>query len=218
MDNDNLIWYVGYGSNLNFKRFNCYIFGGVPAYSYREHIGARMKQAPVKSAAIKIQHEMYFSKAAESWQNKGVAFLKSSKSAKAETLCVAYLIQKEQFIDVLLQENGRNPSRENIQLNFDALKNAGEYFLPPENENQWYGRIVYLGEKDGHSLVTFTAKWDDSQIECTPPGENYLTTIIEGIKANFDLTADEIADYFSRLCGIRNQLSRQKIESIIQSS
>jgi hypothetical protein len=218
MSNDNLIWYVGYGSNLNLQRFNCYLFGGIPNYSFRNHKGSGIRHAPVKSAAIKIPFELYFSKSAESWENKGVAFLKSLKNNRAETLCAAYLIQKEQFIDVLLQENGKDPKQENISINFNELKNAGEYFLPPENENQWYGRILYLGEKDGYGLLTFTAKWDDAEIQCTQPGENYLKTIIEGIKTNFELSTDEIINYLFRLCGIHNKLSLSELERLIHSS
>ena len=217
MNKQDLIWYVGYGSNLNIERFNCYIFGGTPKYTYKEHIGSRVKQEPVQQSVMKIPYELYFSKSAKTWENKAVAFIKSKKNTNVETFCIAYLVQKNQFVDIFLQENGINPFDENLNLNFSILFNKMGFMLPPADKNRWYGRIIYLGEHKGIDAVTFTAKWDDNEVTCAAPGSNYLKTIIEGLKNNLELNSYEIVEYLCELCGIKEYFDKTEIETLVES-
>ena len=216
VDND-YIWYVCYGSNVNVERFYCYIHGGAWKYNNRNHYGSKIKENPIQQSTLEIPFELYFSKSAKSWENKGVAFLKSSKNNTIKTKCVAYLIRKEQFFDILLQENSRNPFDENEPGDFSMILQNQEYFLGPKNENLWYGRIINLGEFKGYSAFTFTAKWSDETIEYALPGEKYLKTIIKGIQSNFNITTDEIAGYFAGLAGIKGNLNEHEIKFIINS-
>ena len=217
MVNQNYIWYVSYGSNINIERFYCYIFGGIPKYTNKNHIGSKIKENPVQQSGLKIPYELYFSKSADVWENKAVAFIRSIKNNSIETLCNAYLIHKKQFVDILLQENNRNPFNENIFLDFTSIIENEEYFLPPDKENIYYGRIIYLGEFKNYKAFTFTAKWDDNDIEYAMPGNNYLKTIIEGIKKIYNISSTELTKYLINLGGINGYMDTKTIENLINS-
>ena len=44
--NQEYVWYVGYGSNLNKQRFLCYILGGTPKYGCKSNQGCINKALP----------------------------------------------------------------------------------------------------------------------------------------------------------------------------
>jgi len=44
--NQEYVWYVGYGSNLNKQRFLCYILGGTPKYGCKPNEGCINKTLP----------------------------------------------------------------------------------------------------------------------------------------------------------------------------
>lgn len=65
----------------------------------------------------------------------------------------------------------------------------------------WYGRIIYLGEGEGYPILTFTAPWDDAEIVMGEPGKKYLNTIRKGIKEIYEISDDEIDQYFKSIYG-----------------
>ena len=179
MTNNDLIWYVSYGSNLDIDRFNCYIFGGTPQWSNRNHIGARIKKDPVKQQFITIPYELYFSKSGKSWQNKAVAFIKSTKNEGIKTICKSYLISKDQFIDVFLQENSKNPFQDEIKIDFDLIIKSEEFLA-------WRG-AVHHDQAAGGRAATET-RGDDTLLRGTEaPGAElkaqipWLRVFVEGV-------------------------------------
>ncbi|GAK12751.1 hypothetical protein [Geomicrobium sp. JCM 19039] len=99
------VWYASYGSNLHHDRFLCYIEGGTPEGSEKTEIGCTDPTNPVKSEKEMLPYPLYFAKQSQRWQNEGVAFIGTKPIANTETYSRKYLITKEQFLEVVQQEN-----------------------------------------------------------------------------------------------------------------
>ena len=165
---DNYVWYVSYGSNMLRERFMCYIKGGQFEGCGKYHEPCRDTSDPVAVATYDIPYDMYFRNNSASWGGKGVSFLDISKQGHA--LGVAYLITREQFDHVALQENG------------------GHQLL-----NAWYNTIISIGMMDGHDVVTIT---NNAVCDFNAPSEGYLDTLHRGIAENYkDMTSAEIDRY-----------------------
>ena len=102
MDKSNYVWYVSYGSNILFERFNIYLTGNnTSRFKLSNHVKT-ITDPPLDYRFIEIPYELYFAKKAARWENKGVAFI--DPSAPGITYGKAYLITKEQFDSVMKQE------------------------------------------------------------------------------------------------------------------
>jgi len=206
-------WYAGYGSNLDRSRFYHYIKGGVFKVTGRRHTGCQDHSLPKMESTCSINHEIYFAKKSPSWENKAVAFITTGKNKKYATKCVLYLITREQFIDVLIQENGSKPPMPGIAPNFEAAKRGEETMVGKANEFKWYGRLLYLGEHDGYPIYSFTSKVQDEFIEIANPGAKYLQLIGIGLMENFEMSKTDAAAYLMQLRGVAN--SQWTIEQIV---
>ena len=113
-----MIWYAAYGSNLSEHRFLCYINGGKPEGASEEQLGMRDKSPPLINMHFSISHELYFADYAVRWDG-GVAFISPEPSEKYETHCRIYLIKRQQFIELLSQENRILNSK--VEVDFDQL-------------------------------------------------------------------------------------------------
>ena len=188
------VWYASYGLNLLLKRFMCYIRGGRLEGSTTTYKGCTNKEPPAGDKRITIPYELYFTEKSRSWEKKGVAFIKSTKEPGAQTLGRMYLITREQFTQIVRQENNRGPNETSIQINFETTIENGESFIPC----RWYRHIIYLGDKGGHPIFTFTAKWENEEIVPNPPGEKYRRIIELGLKETYGMSDDEISVYMRK--------------------
>lgn len=189
------IWYASYGSNINEERFHCYIQGGQPKGSLRQYDGCRDKTLPIQKENITIHHELYFAKSSSTWSNGGVAFIHPDRNETQRTLGRMYLISKEQFVDVVEQENSQSGE---VDLDFNKALEDGNFAF---NAQTWYGHLILLGTKDGHPIYTFTnTNFLVDEIET--PHHTYLNTIIDGLKKSYNLTVEEINQYFGNKRGI----------------
>ena len=186
------VWYASYGSNLLRERFMCYIKGGRPEGTTTTYKGCSNKEPPIVDKRITIPHELYFAKESKTWENKGVAFIRSTKDSDAKTLGRMYLITREQFTQVVRQENGRDPEHKSIQIDFESTVNNGESLIPIRC---WYSRIIYLGDADNEQIFTFTAKREEDKIE---PGMKYLSMIKKGLKETYGMSDEEISVYLRK--------------------
>ena len=139
------VWYASYGSNLLHSRFMCYINGGTPEGSSKHCPGCSDKTPPQDCKPVTIPHELYFAKNSPSWEGKGVAFIKSQRDVNVQTLGRMYLITKEQFVQIVRQENGRSPDNHRISIDLGETIAQGESII----KGGWYSRVIYLGEEDG---------------------------------------------------------------------
>ena len=208
---EDLIWYASYGSNILSSRFLCYIEGGSPLGATREYIGCTNKTPPQAAHAIRIPYNLYFSKQSSIWEGMGVAFLNSKKDTAAITFGRMYLITREQFTQVVRQENDMMPSDDSIDIDFKTTIENGDSQI----DANWYSKIIYLGIEYGHPIFTFTSAWPEHEIKKEPPGEKYLKTIITGIKECYELTDEEIVEYLSKLDGINGYINKATIERLV---
>ena len=77
-----------------------------------------------------------------------------------------------------------------------------------------YGRIINLGVNQGVHKFTFTAKDDFDQY--TLPSDNYLKTIIEGLRETHNISDVEIVEYLGSALGIYGRKSREDLEELVK--
>jgi len=148
---DDMVWYACYGSNMCAERFRCYIEGGRCAENGRWYEGClKNKSLWTDSAVATFAGEMYYGNASSSWGGKGVAFF--DPSAEGVTRMRLYKITYGQLEEVKSQE-GPSPS--------------------------WYGRVVCLGvAEDGCPIYTLTSETRRAENE---PSEAYKEVIHKGM-------------------------------------
>jgi hypothetical protein len=200
------VWYASYGSNINTDRFLCYIKGGQPDGSNKVEAGCKDPSLPIDESTFSINLPLYFAKQAAKWESQGVAFIGLSQTPDSVTLSRKYLITKEQFIDVVKQEN----NGVDFEINLNEVKKKGSQIF---HRPSWYGNILYLGEENGYPIFTFTAPWNVNDVEWIKPSHAYLATIIKGLKK--DYSDDEIYHYFQSKPGIKGQYSNEELASVI---
>ncbi len=195
---NDLVWYASYGSNLLYDRFLCYILGGKPEGSSANCPGCSDRSLPQDDRPITIHHRLYFSRKSLSWEGKGVAFIRSGRDDDVRTLGRMYLITRDQFTQVVRQENGRASDYSQISIDFNRTISSGQSLI----NGGWYSRIIYLGTEDGYPIFTFTGGWDDDDIQPNEPGEAYRGTIIRGLKETYpEMSDEEISSYIRMAAG-----------------
>jgi hypothetical protein len=200
----NYIWYASYGSNISAERFMCYIQGGKPKGATRNYLGCTDTTRPIDQKSIQIPHELYFAKSAGVWNGGGVCFINPEKNQKAETLGNMYLITRQQFLEVVQQENNTN---EYIDIDFNKTQKDKSSVV---RKNSWYGKLLYLGEEDNAPIFTFTnEKFLLNDINSPDP--HYLKTIIKGLIDTHHLNKSQLKAYLLSKKGI----DKSKIDEVI---
>ena len=211
------LWYACYGSNLRAERFNCYILGGKPKGSIGMESAGSIDKTPIADTATFVTDwQLTFAKEFVGWGGKGVAFLQPSQTEnhvltsqdalESGALCRLYKISFEQFVDVVLQENGGKTSysqlREAVKVEVvQALQRIGTkgttVLRPGVLDGSWYRRLVNLGEHENLPVLTFTT---DEQLAFVPPAKAYLQTIALGLMESWhgELSKDELIKYLAR--------------------
>ncbi|WP_158825764.1 hypothetical protein [Mucilaginibacter lacusdianchii] len=200
------VWYVSYGSNLLKERFLIYINGGKFPGSTAVYLGCKNKSLPKDCQDIYINSELYFARTSKSW-NGAVAFIRTQFSAKEITLGRMYLITKEQFIDIVKQENS---IKNDLDIDFNNVINKQSSII----SNGFYGNILFIGNQDNYPMFTFTNK-EDIQ-EPKRPTKEYLSAIIRGIKQTFGYNNEIIFDYLTSKKGIKDNYRKEELLNIIK--
>lgn len=204
------VWYACYGSNLLEERFRCYISGGQPKGAHRIYPGCTNRSFPSKNKGIIINREMYFAKRSKTWSGGGAAFIKSKIDENIETLGRMYLITRQQFIDLVQQEI---KFEGDFDINLEKVIEVGSLDM---RNNSWYGQIIYLGEKEGAPIFTFTNE-EYLENEINAPNEHYLRIIIEGLKETYQMTDAAIENYLKTKEGIKGFPIEAKLLQLITS-
>lgn len=191
----------------------CYIQGTKPKYARKEQYGCNDDSPPEGDEKISVPFELYFAGNSNNWYGGGVAYIKSTRDETGETLGRMYLITEEQFLDVMLQENNRNPKIERLEIDLNEVKRSGKF----DTKLGLYGLIIHLGSKDGHEIFTITNPTGHSKSEINAPGENYLKTIAEGLRDKYQMSDKDILKYFKGLEGIKNRSRDDWLEAFIRS-
>lgn len=198
----NYVWYASYGSNIDQARFSCYIEGKQAEGSCEIERGCRNAEPPKADRLIDIHYPLYFSKQESKWGKGGVAFIGHRYSEEEKTIGRMYLISEEQFLDVTSQENGLDE----IEVDLEEVKDTGFKALTDD----WYGRIVYLGECEGYPIYTFTSHYEMGEEAFAVPAFSYLKTIARGLQ-NGGLNKEEVAAYFLEKNGVKGSLTKEQL-------
>ncbi|RAJ17519.1 hypothetical protein LX77_03878 [Gelidibacter algens] len=204
------VWYASYGSNILESRFHCYILGGQPKGSKKTYFGCTDKTLPQDKEEIYIKSELYFAKISKSWNNCGVGFIKTEFNDKVQTLGRMYLITPEQYAEIVKQETNHEGK---LIIDFKKAQEKGSLIF---KEKSWYGNLLYLGDHNGNPIFTFTNE-KNLMKEINPPSEQYLSTIIKGLKETYNLNEIEIKEYFENLSGIKGHEIEKKLSELIKS-
>ena len=171
------VWYACYGSNLNLDRFSCYIKGGSPEGSSAIFNGSiDTKSCGIDRPFVLKGSKLLFAEVCEAWEGKGVAFLDPSgtheiKAFNANTiekeikngavLIRLHLVTFDQFVDVLIQENGNHVKKLEVEEGQDS--SAGDEqkgnILSEEQRGKCFNDVCDMLEK--HSGAANDT--DDSQ-------------------------------------------------------
>ena len=122
---------MGYGSNLFYERFICYIKGGKFRWGGSIASGCTDKTLPIKNEPWKIPYGLYFAMSSRPWNNGAVAFVTTSRDESILTYGRRWKVTEEQFLEICTQE--------------------GE---------SWYNEKIDLGQDDeGVPICTITSKY-----------------------------------------------------------
>lgn len=204
------VWYASYGSNISKERFMCYIQGGQAKGALTKEEGCKDKSDPIQCKNISIQRQQYFAKSAKRWQNKAVAFL-DSKASTHVTLGKMYLVKKDQFEDVVKQENAM-PVDRYLDIKLDEAEQMGSALI----SKSWYGRILYLGKEDGYPIFTFTNTKDLKDEHMDAPSKEYILMIASGLIENYKFTLEDISHYFYEKLGVSKEYSLEDVKNILK--
>ena len=164
---DDVIWYAGYGSNLGKERFMCYIEGGICRENGREYDGCTDKQL-VSDADDHawFPGQMYFGNKSGTWNGKGVAFY--DPNASGRTFMRMYKVTRQQLREIQEQEG---------------------------SSSKWYGRIQALGiHTDGCPIYTLTS---EIRHPFNAPDDSYLSLITGALIGENGFTENEANIYLA---------------------
>lgn len=170
---EEMVWYVAYGSNLLEERLKYYIEGGLCVYNNRYYTGCKDKTLFSETRPAIIPYDMYYSNFNKgSWQNSAVSFLDLSHPGKAYGR--AYKIKRSQLNDIHLQEGS------------SAL---------------WYPNCIQLDDIDGIPAYTVANYTDKQKESFSKVSAEYGYVLLKGMKEAYpELSDGEIFDYL-KSCG-----------------
>jgi len=204
-----LVWYASYGSNMDARRFACYIQGGVPLGGTRDHIGCDDKSMPVAETGMEIPYSLYFAGESAVWTG-GVAFVRGI-AGEQKTKSKAYLITKAQFEQVVAQESRRDYIP---PMDITLLRTQGQLIVEDGNSN--YDQVLYCGEYQGYPVLTCTSP--HLKQPYTKPAHTYIKMITAALWHTHDLTANEIFAYLCTKPGISGNYSEAELSEVIVDS
>jgi len=208
------IWYASYGSNLLRERFMRYILGGTAPGATFSQIGCSDHSPPQCDCKLSIPHRLYFALNFEGWENLGVAFVSKRRDPNVRTLGRMYLISSRQFKEIVVQENARSTFELLDTIDLQTTVTEGFSTIPGSH----YDRLIYLGQRDGSPIFTFTANWDEGSVKLTRPGPKYLAVLSEGLREAYAMSDEAIADYFTDAEGIAGCIPREELLRIVTES
>ncbi|MFI0444399.1 histone deacetylase [Actinomadura sp. 6N118] len=205
MDN-NLLWYVAYGSNLFRERFACYLAGGRPEGGARHYTGCRDARPARAERPVDLPGGIYFALTSLTWGG-GMAFYDPELPGRAAAR--AYLLSRQQFCDVMSQEMRREVG-EDPDLS-EVLAAGGRQRLGPGR----YETVVRVGTADGHPMLTFTSPHGADRAELNAPTAPYLTMLGNGLREAHGWAAGRVAAYLAGRPGARGAWSHGEISALL---
>ena len=207
---DDLVWYVGYGSNLNRARFLAYLQGGRVPGNDVDHAGCTDPAPPRNDVPMELDHALYFAGRSKRWGGTSAAFV-SLPVQDPPSLARAYLITQGQFVDVVRQENGRHEHIADFGQSLHQAKGHGHARLLSKGS---YAELLYCGERDGHPMLTFSASED--RTDFGRPSAAYLQMIGGGLRECHGLTTAQAVAYLIGRPGVHGMWTRRDLEDLLE--
>jgi hypothetical protein len=231
------IWYASYGSNLHRDRFLTYIKGGSPEGSTRWYDGCRDQSIPDEDIAIRIPGARpHFALTSRVWRG-GIAFIDAAKGETATGLGRAYMVNRDQFEDVVAQENGFRAGQCNEIPYADVLDTSRVV-----TGTGPYETMLHIGDHEGAPVLTFTSPFStrdalgrkgditrkpagDTAGDKTPvrmpvltnkPSAAYMRMIGSGLAETFGMDEVAQADYL-RGCPGGDRYDRAELVRILRT-
>ena len=179
-----MLWYVGYGSNLDRDRFLRYLTGGRAPGAHRAVPGSRDTTPPADERAVVVPGRMFFGWESPTWGG-GVSFLDAEADDTAYGR--AYLLTEAQFADVAAQEMHQEPGRD---LDLAHVLEHRRHALGPGR----YETLHLLGELEGTPMLTFSAD-DPRSLGLNPPVPAYLAILARGLRDTHGLDEDAVVEH-----------------------
>jgi hypothetical protein len=202
-----VLWYAGYGSNLDRDRFLRYLHGGAAPGAQRVLSGARDATPPADERALTFAATMFFAWESPTWGG-GIAFV--DVDGEDTTYARAYLLTEEQFSDVAVQEMHREPGTD---LDLAHVLERRRHTYGPGR----YETLHHLGELDGHPVLTFTAESRDA-LPPNQPRADYLRCLARGLRATHGLTEEAVVDYLLARPGMGSWTAGQLTDLVVDTS
>ena len=204
------VWYASYGSNLARHRFLAYIIGGKVEGTDIVESGAVYKGLPLDDKKLILNYELLFVEKAKRWDHLGVAVI-GDYSPQFKTYARMYLIRRDQFIDVVKQENGMDVN-EFLPINFPKQILHSTNLLPKSR----YGRLLYVGDSGNYPIYTFTTPKPVDELLINKPSEQYLRMIGKGLLEKYEFSLKELVDYFQDKKGVFGVYNKTQLERILR--
>jgi hypothetical protein len=206
-DAKTLVWYVAYGSNLLWSRFQCYLEGGSPEGSRHSNPGARDPSPPVAVDPVEIAGRVVFAGEFAGWGGGGVAFF--DPTAAGVTAGKAHLVTLEQLDDVVAQENGFTPGTD---FGLESVLSGGELTIADAR----YETVLYVGTLMAHPMLTLTSRATD--LASNAPSAAYLWTIAAGLRESHGWSPPRSATYLAALPGVVGHWRAEQIEALARQA
>jgi hypothetical protein len=207
-----LVWYVSYGSNLSRTRFMAYLEGGRVAGNDVVYEGCTDTAPPVDDVALEVPHSLYFAGwSRRVWGGTAAAFI-TLETRASPALARAYLITRDQFVEVIRQENANLAGVDDFDAKVEEARRLGHSRMLATGP---YCELIHCGERDGHPMLSFSASRD--RTDFAPPSQAYLRVIGSGLRECHGLSGTEVVDYLRDRPGIQGKLSHGQLRGIFDT-
>ncbi|MGB3769509.1 MAG: hypothetical protein WBA00_00055 [Rhodococcus sp. (in: high G+C Gram-positive bacteria)] len=194
MTAQDLLWYVGYGSNTLPARLGAYLGGASPDSRFGAHTAGTDLDVPTDRRWLTIPHALYFAGVSARWGGSP-AFVSLDAEPGCTTVARAYLVTRAALDHVAAAENAQSTSTLSTS---DAVPAAvGSWSRLPvepsmESHRGKYDALLRLADIDGLPAMTLTSSRVRERGE---PSQRYLDVIREGLRDNpFGLDVENYLD------------------------
>ena len=208
-DAPELVWYVSYGSNLSRARFMAYLEGGSVAGNDVVHEGCTDTAPPVDDVALELPHSLYFAGwSPRVWGGTAAAFI-SLEAQGPSALARAYLITRDQFVEVVRQENAGLAGVDDFDAKVERARKLGHTRLLATGS---YCELIHCGERDGRPMLSFTAA--RNRRDLARPSAAYLRVIGRGLQECHGLSSTEVVEYLRDRPGIQGKVTDSQLADL----
>lgn len=189
-----LVWYAAYGSNMTWRRFRCYIEGGLLAETGRDHCGARDPSPPADTRAVWLPGRVYFATQTAFWGGGRALFDPDAPGIAAGR---AWLVTAAQLCDVMAQEMKRGTGAD-----LDLPVTPGREHRLRAGDGH-YETVTCAGRLAGYPVITFCAPWAMGAVPPLAPSPAYLAMLAAGLGETFGWHPRRAGAYLAGLPGAR---------------